>query len=788
MDRRIGWFLGCLGVAGALGVGAFFYSGFSPARTEPGNATAGPGLAADAPVVLMSPTPARLQAEALAAKQPLYFIENRGQADPRVKFYQRGAGETILFTPEGVCFSLWRGAPPVGISGSPGQPGLERFLAEKNQAPAKNQPPPALVQLTPVGMQPNVEITPADPQEAKFNYFLGNDPEKWRSNIPSYGAVVYREAYPGIDLKFYGAARQLEYDIIVRPGADPDLVKFRYAGIKGLKITATGDLAIMLPDGGELVQKKPVVYQEVAGVRVAREGKFRVGPETAGHVYGFEVAAYDKHAPLVIDPVLVYSTYLGGAGIDQGLAIALDGNGCACVTGKTNSPNLGTAGAYQFSLQGDSDAFVAKFNAAGSGLVFFTYLGGSAEDAGLGIAVGGDGSISVTGYTHSANFPLYHALPAFGTQNQKLGPNTAFVSQLNASGNMLSYSTFLGGSNRDSGNAIAVDGAGNAYIAGDTTSTDFPLSANPYQAALKGYRNAWVTKLSPAISHIGPPPDYQISFYPNILISTYLGGDQQDWAAAIALGSTGKFYIAGATDSPEFPTLLPYSTHNGSYDAFVACFETTGALFFSTCLGGADLDQAFGLAVDQPGNIYVVGSTESGDFPLKTPFQGSRHGLQDAFVTKLYPPFSATIGGVTFWVPVGLTYSTYLGGDNYENGHGIAVDPAGCAYVVGETNSPTFPTRNPCQPHIQGAYDAFVTKLAADGKSLVYSTFLGGSNDDGALGIARNGAGQAYVVGYCNGGFPTRNPFQPTYGGNEDGFVAKLTDSSLPPLMLLLSD
>jgi Beta-propeller repeat len=778
MNRRIGRFPGWLVMLAGLGISGLCFWGLTLAQMEPGKSKVGP-------------VSAKPQMGAFGDKLPLYFIENRGQADPRVKFYQRGAGETIFFTREGVGFSLRRGEAKAGIAGSPARPGSEQFLAKKRQAPAAHQPAPALVQLTPVGMQPQVEIAPAAPQAARFNYFIGNDPKKWRTDVPSYGAVVYREAYPGIDLKFYGAARQLEYDIIVKPGADPDLVKFHYAGIKSLAVTPAGDLALKLPGGGELLQKKPVVYQEIAGRRVAREGKFRVGPDTACHVYGFEVASYDKTAPLIIDPVLVYSTYLGGGGDDEGYAIAVDGQGCAYVTGLVWSPNLGTAGAYQPSLSSSSsDAFVAKFNAAGSALVFFTYLGGSNGDSGQGIAVGGDGSIYVTGLAASSDFPLYNALPANGTQNQKLGPYTAFVTQLTASGDGLVYSTFLGGSDKDFGEAIAVDSAGNAYITGATYSSDFPLSSNPYHAILGGPQDAFVTKLSPNKIHVISLDPLIIAFHPDILISTYFGGDGYDFARAIALDNNGNIYIAGSANSTNFPTQLAYSAHKNMNDPFVACFDATGALFFSTCLGGAGSDMASGLALDRQGNIYVTGDTSSSDFPVQNPFQGSLNGLMNAFVTKLYPPVYVPphppLPG--FWLPVSLAYSTYLGGDGYSNGYGIVVDPQGCAYVVGATTSTEFPTRRPYQAQNNGDWDVFVAKLAADGQSLVYSTLLGGAGTDSGYGIALGADGNAYVAGSCGDVFPTRNPLQANFGGDRDAFVAKLSQPAILPYLLLLGD
>jgi hypothetical protein len=748
-----------LGVAMLLSC-ALLVSG-SPGAPDPGRRQATPGAAA--------------QVAKDFGRLPLYFIENRGQVAPQVKFYQRGAGETIFFTQEGIGFSLRRGEVQARIAGASARPGSERFLAKKWQAAAAHQPSPALVQLTPVGMQSQVKVTPADPQEARFNYFLGNDPKKWQTDVPSYGAVVYREAYPGIDLKFYGAARQLEYDIIVRPGADPDLVKFHYAGIKSLTVTPTGDLAIKLPDGGELLQKKPVVYQEIAGVRVAREGKFRVGPDTAGHVYGFEVAAYDKTAPLIIDPALVYSSFLGGSNEDSGTAIAVDQSGCAYVAGRTKSDNLPTPGAFQPFLNGTlDDAFVAKVNAKGSALVFCTYFGGSGSDVARGLALGSDDSVYIAGDTDSANFPQYHNLPGIPTNNQKV-----FVTHLTAAGNGLVYSTLLGGSDYEYGAAIAVDGSGNAYITGNTDSKDFPVTPGAYQTTKGDSPDAFLTKLGPDIIHIISLDPLVIAFYPDILISTYLGGDSYDYGTTVALGSSGKIYLAGWTRSTNFPTEKAYQVNQsgGDSDAFVACFEPAGALFFSTYLGGTASDLAYGVAVDPQENIYVTGGTWSNNFPVEKAYQSSHGGGNtDAFVTKFRPPFYINYpGGGGYWLPVALDYSTYLGGTHNDEGYGIAVDSRGCAYVAGTMF------------YYEGA--RVVAKMAPDGQSVVYPIHL---YDGLCNGIALDAADNVYVTGYSYNNsfpaFPIRNPFQVNFGGNYDAFVVKLTASTLPPLMLLLGE
>jgi hypothetical protein len=612
---------------------------------------------------------------------PLHFIANQGQADPQVRFYARRGGSAFFFTREGLVLTL----SEAGAEGRTEAAGRE--ASGPGPGPASRRG--VAVRLTPVGLAPGVKLEAVEPLPGRVNYFIGNDPQKWRTEIPTYRAVVYREAYPGIDLKFYGNGRQLEYDIIVRPGADPAKVKFRCQGVRGLEVTPAGDLALKLPGGGELVQKKPLIYQEIGGQRQVRAGRFQVQRARDGYGYGFTLAAYDPRHPLIIDPVLIYSTYLGGGLNDYGRGIAVDGAGCAYVTGYTDSPNFPNQNQYQGD-QGGIDAFVTKLSAGGNALVYSTYLGGGEGDYGRAIAVDGAGCAYVTGYTYSTNFPTHN--PYQGDQ----AFTDAFVTKLSAGGNALAYSTYLGGDGNDYGYGIAVDGAGCAYVTGHTSGTGTFPTQNPYQG-YQGYRDAFVTKLS-------------------------AGGN---------------------------------------------------ALAYSTYLGGSSgNDYGYGIAVDGAGCAYVTGETYSIDFPTQNPYQGDQGGT-DAFVTKL------SAGGNA------LAYSTYLGGSGEDSGHAIAVDRAGCAYVTGETYSSDFPTRNPHQGD-QGGIDAFVTKLSAGGNALAYSTYLGGGMNDYGWGIAVDGSGCAYVTGETySSDFPTRNPYQGDQEGG-DVFVTKLGQPHVPLELLLL--
>jgi hypothetical protein len=386
---------------------------------------------------------------------------------------------------------------------------------------------------------------------------------------------------------------------------------------------------------------------------------------------------------------LVYSTYLGGSGTDQGIDIAVDAAGSAYVTGTTDSTNFPTtAGAFQAALAGTStDAFVTKLSPAGAALVYSTYLGGSGSDQGVGIAVDAGGSAYVTGLTGSANFPT-----ASPIQAALVGSSDAFVTKLNPTGSApLVYSTYLGGSGAEQGNRIAVDAAGSAYVTGTTDSLNFPTTAGAFQTASGGLDDAFVTKLTPAGSALA--------------YSTYLGGSGTEQSFGIAVDSAGSAYVTGTTDSPNFPTTAGAFdvTANGGFDAFVTKLTPAGsALVYSTYLGGSGSggDSGIGIAVDSAGNAYVTGETTSDDFPTASPVQAARGGGLDAFVTKLNPAGSA------------LVYSTFLGGSNLDTGQGIAVDSGGNAYVAGFTSSPNFPTTTGAfDQTANGGDDTFVAKL-----------------------------------------------------------------------------
>ena len=678
-------------------------------------------------------------------KLPLYFIENKGQVDKRVKYYAQANGQSLFFTKEGVVFSLRKGQEktkdPACIGGGPD-------TLSESRKPQPVYAPRSVMRLTPVSMRKGVKITALGPQEHKVNYFFGNNPKKWRTKVPTYKAVVYKEAYPGIDLKFYGNGLQMEYDIIVKSGADPSQVKFHYTGVKSLEVTQEGNLLVKLSDGGELIQKKPIVYQEIGGNRVAREGKFKAYQDTANLTYGFELAAYDKKYPLIIDPVLVYSTYLGGSSEEYGFAIERDQNGSVYISGFTTSSDFPLKNPMQSSLS-YSHGFVTKVMPDGITLDYSTYFGGGGPNS---IAIDSAGNVYLTGHANSYDLPVKNAFQA-----QPAGNTEAFVTKLDITGALV-YSTYLGGSYIDGGQGIKVDGMGQACVTGFTGSSNFPTK-NPIQGQA-GSWDIFVTKFSADGS--------------TLIYSTFIGGSGDDRGEYIALDSYGHAYVTGFTNSPNFPTLNPIQPYNGGgLDAFALKLAPDGQSFgYSTYLGGNGDDKGQGIVVDQSGQVFVSGYTRSTNFPTRNPFQPANAGGLDVFLTKLKADGSD------------LVFSTYLGGsgDDYEgyfwfSNCTLAVDQYGQAFIVGSTLSPDFPIINALQNSNAGGRDGFVAKIKADGSALVFSTYLGGSGDDAIEAITVDNAGHIYVTGWTlSNNFPTQNAFQQDYKGGRDAFLVKIFD------------
>jgi hypothetical protein len=696
-----------------------------------------------------SSTPPQIGATGAYGKLPLQFEANRGQTDPRVKFLARTGSQMLFLTQTEAVWVQTKRDSSSRKSGAVAQP---KLLASKPK-PAMM----AVLRMTFAGGNPARQAVGDDELPGRVNYFIGNDPTKWRTNVPTYGRVRYRDIYPGIDLSYFGTQRQLEYDLVVGPGANPARIALGFKGADRIELDPQGDL-VLHTAAGWIRQRKPLIYQEIDGVRREIPGGYVL---TGQSKVGFLVGTYDASRPLVIDPVIVYSTYLGGIGSEAAIGIAVDASGNAYVTGATASTNFPTSAGAIHSVGGGGDVFVTKLNATGSALLFSTFIGGSAADQGNGVAVDASGNAYVTGSTFSTNFPTTAA--AF--QRTFTGwAVEAFVTKLNATGSALLYSTYLGGSTAgparsamSQGTGIALDTSGNAYVTGITTAADYPTTTGAFQGSLPSGQDAFVTKLNV----IGSTPVY----------STYLGPSTANvyCCPAIAVDAAGNAYVTGPTNSGSFPTTAGafQTSLNGFENPFIAKLNTNGsALVYSTYLGGNGDDIPTRIAVDASGSAYVTGSTTSTNFPTTAgAFQTGSGGGSDAFVTKLNALGSA------------LVYSTYLGGTADDGGGGIAVDAEGNAYVSGSTLSAGFPTTpGAFQTSLFGTSDAFVTKLNPLGSALIYSTYLGGTADDGASGIAIDSSSNAYVAGTTTSlDFPvTGTAAQISRGGGGDAFVTKV--------------
>lgn len=748
----------------------------------------------------------------------LSFEPNRGQAGQAVKFLAHGLGYALVLERGGMRFLLparpsstyWpKLFRPVRSSAGLGSyafsllpfPALFRHASG---FPVRSEDETSGLRINLVGTSGRTRITGLGELPGKTNYFIGNNPAMWRTNIPHYSEVRYGGVYPGVNLICHGNGRRLEFDFIVAPGADLKAITLGIADGKGqvrngdVRIDAKGDLVVDTGDT-EMRFTKPVVYQEDAPLPRRRgteeQGKTRHGKSedygsslaarrildgryvlTADHRIHFVVPKYDRSQPLVIDPTLVYSTYFWTGG-----AIAVDASGAAYVFGSTNQTSLPTVNAAQPSYRGgSSDTYIAKLSPDGSTLMYATYLGGNGVDEPSGIAVNSSGNAYMTGYTTSTNFPTWNPFQSQCTVGSNGACSDAFIAELSADGSSLLYSTYLGGSGDDAPQGIAVDSSGNAYLAGNTNSEDFP-TANALQTVAGGgtcttatgagflCRDAFVTELSATGDAL--------------IFSTYLGGSADDAASGIAVDSSGTIFVTGGTGSANFPvTPGAFQTSlrgTGGFDAFVAEIDSSAPkLLYSTLLGGSEADSGNSLVLDGSGNTYIQGKTESNDFPVTS----------GAFQTAFHGPSGSVLGGDFFVSKLNCTlsnliYSTYLGGSKPEVTFApavgtLAADSAGDAFVVGSTQSPDFPVVNALQSSYQGGFfDTFVSELSPDGRSAVFSSYLGGSGDDEAGGVTVDAAGDAYVTGGTSStNFPMMTPIQslPSAGA----FLAKIAPST----------
>jgi hypothetical protein len=680
---------------------------------------------------------------------PLSFTKNMGQWDERVLFRANAGGATMWFTKEGITYQFTRRIPsspsPLTASDEWSKTG-ERAIPFDLFDNARDSAEQLVLTTKFVGAKANPIVVAEGEMEYKCNYFLGNEPSKWRTDVPNYSAITLKDIYPGIDLKYSDdGTGQVAYKFDAAPGADISQITVAYDGAEKTSIDANGRTIVTTKWGDMIAAMRSPTNDALSGT-----ASFSQLSKKAA---GFETSGTGRQALGTFSAELSYSTYLGGGSNEYGAGIAVDGSGNAYITGGTNSSDFPTLNPYQMYVGGGYygyDVFVTKLSSSGAGLIYSTYLGGGKDDQGLGIAVDDSGNAYVTGFTWSSNFPTLN--PYQATIQGGFDSLDAFVTRLSSSGNVLIYSTYLGGTSLEAVCGIAVDGSDCAYVTGSTLSSDFPI-LNPFQT--KQYNNdVFVTKLSNTGN--------------SLIYSTYLGGVEDEIGYGIVVDTNGNAYVTGWTNSYDFPTLNPYQIPLQGYrDAFVTKLSSSGSsLVYSTYLGGGSEDYANGIAVDGNGCAYVTGWTYSSDFPTLNPYQGTlQGGYVDAFVTKL-----SSSGN-------GLFYSTYLGGGDYDFGSGIAIDGGGNAYVTGSTGSSNFPTLDPYQSTFQGGNtDVIVAKLSSSGNSLIYSTYLGGGDYDFGSSIAIDGNGNAYVTGGTDSyDFPIENAYQATSPDMRDAFVTKLT-------------
>lgn len=707
--------------------------------------------------------PPGASARSAIERVPVAFDANEGQLDARVRFVGRPRGFTAFLCDGGATFAF---------GGSRGA-GLRE--AEGNAPRARRAAcPPDAVAMRFSGASAAPDARAERPLPGRSNYFLGSDPSRWRTGVPQFAEVTQFAVWPGIDVRWHGDARVLEYDLVVAPGADAGRAALRFDGTARVSIERDGSLAVATRTG-VLRHSAPEAYETTPAGRRRLASAFEL---RADGTVGFRVDGRDPARPLVIDPKLGYGSYLGGGTHDLGNAIAVDSSGDVYVAGWTNSTDFPVVGAFQSTYTPSTgnppnDSFVWKMRGDGASVVYSTYLGGSGFDECQAIALDASKAAYLVGYSSSSNFPTQGPLQAAhagGTQD-------GYVVKLAASGSSLVWSTYLGGSNTDIPYGVAVDASENCFVGGMTYSTNFPV-ANARQAAFGGTYDGFVSKINASGSAL--------------VWSTYHGGSGVDSVQALTVDAGGACYVCGFTGSTNFPVANAFqsaytpSTGNPPDDAFVSKYNSTGSsLTYSTYLGGGGFDELYSIAVDAGGSAHVCGISSSTNYPTASAYQPGRAGGSfDTVLTKLSP------GGNQ------LVYSTYVGGGGRDMGVFVGVEASGAAYLVGQTESADFPSVSAYQPTYRGGSgnfpdDAFIFKMKADGTGPVYSTFLGGGGFDDCYGCAVDGSGAVFITGITNStDFPTSlGGLQGSYGGGyDDAYVVRLDPNAPDPPTGLTAD
>jgi hypothetical protein len=662
-----------------------------------------------ASVVVAAPKPSTPR-----ARWPVTFEANTGRYDPSIRFVGRQGRAAVALRDDGATIILR-------------SPGADAAPATK----------PIVLHFAPEGGR-KVAPRPEGLLVTKTSYFIGADPTKWRTDVPSYARVTYPSVLPNVDLVYHADNGALEYDLVVAPGVDVDGVVMKVSGAESVSLTDNGELRIHT-GVGDLIQPPPVAYQTGADGRRSSVGSsYRLVGENA---VGFRMAAYERSRALVIDPMLSYSTYLGGASSDSVSALATDTAGNTYLAGLTSSPDFPTLSAYDTTVA-STDAFIAKLDPSGQQLLYSTYLGGLRRDGALALAVAPDGTVYVGGRTEG-DFPVVNGPPS------TFDPYGSFLAHLNATGDGLIFATHIPRVPNTSAmklNGLAADASG------------------VYVSILLHDANGYLMKVTPDNSAVL----WQLS----------LQGTKRAAPHAIALDSTGAVFVAGSAISSDFqqtPGALKPSCDVNWTDGFIARVKSDGTGFdWATCIGGSNIDNIHGLAIDAANDIYVTGETASNDFPTLAA-TSAYGGNIDAFVAK--------IDGTTH----ALVYSRYLGGLAADVGYGVAVDSAGAAWVTGSTSSINFPTISATQPTLAGGIDAFVTRLGVDGSHLQFSTFYGGSAEDVGSAIVARGSTTCFAGSTSSADLAIVNPlFAGVNAGGNDGFVAKISTLNVMPSVTLL--
>ncbi|MGL5346768.1 MAG: SBBP repeat-containing protein [Peptostreptococcaceae bacterium] len=676
---------------------------------------------------------------------PFTFEKNIGQYDKNVKFVLKNGTNTTFFTQEEIVIVFAKVKE-------------ENTNNQNDRLNNTKEYETSVLRLTLENSNQYPEIIGVNEFDCKINYIKGNDENDWNLNVPIYEKIIYKDIYNGIDLVYYENQGKLEHDFVVSPNANINSIEISFDGADDISLDNDKNVLINIKDH-TIAMLRPKVYQYINDTEIEIDSSFLINNNNVT----FDISDYNKNEVLIIDPVLMYGSYIGGSNVDEGFGIDVDNNQIAYITGTTYSTDFPIKNAYQSALQGATDIFLVKIDTRLNGtnsLLYSSYIGGDNSDTGISVAVDNNQHAYITGNTYSTNFPIKNAY-----QSSLEGINDAYLVKIDtvfSGASSLLYSTYLGGNDSDYGYGVAVDNSQIAYITGETLSPNFP-TFNAYQNTLQGIRNAFLVKINTNLVGVN-----------SLLYSTYFGGIDSVIGRDVAVDNNQNAYFVGRTDSINFPTKNSYqSTLQGSVDAFLVKINTNlgglSSLIYSTYLGGNNYDAATSVSVDNNQNAYITGVTDSTNFPTFNAYQNINPGNDNAFLVKI----DTHLSGVD-----SLLYSTYLGGSNSDTGYGVSVDNIENAYITGITTSTNFPLKYPYQSTFQGTSDAFLTKIDTKligSNSLVYSTYLGGNNSVTARDIAIDTNKNAYITGYTDStNFPVRNAYQSTLQGATDAFIIKL--------------